>query len=167
MNLLLLRHAIAVDRGLPGFEDDSQRPLTPKGAAKMQKIAEGLMRLDPKLDLILTSPYLRAMHTAQIVAKVYKMTDRLQTSDALTPLQSPAAVIREIMEMLPGLSSLLLVGHEPYLSSLASVLLAGDESVALVMKKGGVCKLSVQELKYGRCASLEWLASPKLLSGVG
>lgn len=166
MNLLLLRHAIAVDRGLPGYEDDSQRPLTPKGAAKMQRIAKGLKRLDPKLDLILTSPYLRAVQTAQIVAAVYGMNVKVLTTDALTPLQSPAAVIREIMDMLPGLSNLLLVGHEPFLSSLTSVLLAGDESLALIFKKGGVCKLSVQELKYGRCASLEWLATPKLLSGL-
>jgi phosphohistidine phosphatase len=167
MDLLILRHAIAVDRGLPGYEDDSQRPLTPRGAAKMRRIAKGLHRLEPKLDLIMTSPYLRALQTAQIVAAVYGMDKLLQTTDMLTPLQSPAAIIREVMDMLPGLSRLLLVGHEPFLSSLTSVLLCGDESLALTMKKGGVCKLSVQELKYGRCASLEWLATPKLLASLG
>lgn len=167
MNLFLLRHAIAVDRGLPGYEDDSQRPLTPKGAAKMRRIAKGLIRVDPKIDLILTSSYLRAVQTAQIVAAVYEMDKRLQTTDALTPMQSPAAVIREIVDMLPGPSNLLLVGHEPFLSSLTSVLLAGDESLAIIFRKGGVCKLSVQELKYGRCATLEWLATPKLLSRLG
>ncbi|MGD0611736.1 MAG: phosphohistidine phosphatase SixA [Anaerolineales bacterium] len=167
MNLFLLRHAIAVDRGLPGYEDDSQRPLTPKGAAKMRRIAKGLIRVDPKIDLILTSSYLRAVQTAQIVAAVYGMDKRLQTTDALTPMQSPAAVIREIVDMLPGPSNLLLVGHEPFLSSLTSVLLAGDESLAIIFRKGGVCKLSVQELKYGRCATLEWLATPKLLSRLG
>jgi phosphohistidine phosphatase len=167
MNLLILRHAIAVDRGLPGYEDDSQRPLTPKGTSKMRQIAKGLIRMEPKLDLIMTSPYLRAMQTAQVVAAVYGMKEKILTTDALTPLQSPAAVIREIMDMLPGLSNLLLVGHEPFLSSLTSVLLCGDESLGLIFKKGGVCKLSIQELKYGRCASLEWLATPKLLSGLG
>jgi phosphohistidine phosphatase len=163
MDLILLRHAIAVDRGLPGFEDDSQRPLTPKGSARMQQIANGLKRVHPKLDLIVTSPYLRALQTAEIVAAAYKMEKLLQTSDALTPLQSPAAIVREVSDMLPGISSLLLVGHEPFLSSLVSVLLCGDESLSLVLKKGGVCKLSIQDLKYGRCATLEWLATPKQL----
>jgi len=165
MDLIILRHAIAVDRGLPGYEDDSQRPLTPKGVARMRQIAKGLKGMHPKLDLILTSPFLRALQTAQIVAAEYKMEKLLHTSDALTPLQSPAAIIREINDMLPGLSSLMLVGHEPFLSTLTSVLLCGDESLRLVLKKGGVCKLSAEDLRYGRCATLEWLATPKLLAG--
>jgi len=58
----------------------------------------------------------------------------------------------------------LLVGHEPYLSELISLLVAGDSSLCVVMKKGGLCKLSVETLKHGRCACLEWLLTPKQMA---
>jgi phosphohistidine phosphatase len=56
--------------------------------------------------------------------------------------------------------SLLLVGHEPDLSNLISWLLSGDISLSIIMKKGGLCCLSVDELVAGKCATLEWLMSP-------
>lgn len=56
MNLFLLRHGIAVDRGTPGFEDDSLRPLTPKGAARIHRIAQATKRLRLKFDLIFPAP---------------------------------------------------------------------------------------------------------------
>jgi phosphohistidine phosphatase len=54
-----------------------------------------------------------------------------------------------------------LVGHEPYLSELIALLIAGDAPVRITMRKGGLCKLSVDALQYGRCAVLEWLLTPK------
>ena len=60
-------------------------------------------------------------------------------------------------------SVLLLVGHEPYLSRLLSVLISGTPDVALELKKGGLAALNASSLTYGRCASLRWLASPRLL----
>ncbi len=161
MDLFLLRHGIAVDRGLPGFEDDSQRPLTPKGAARIHRIAQAAKRLRLKFDLILSSPYLRAQQTAQMVASVYKMEDRLRLTENLTPATSPAALIGEIHETYADALSILLVGHEPYLSTLASMLLTGDENMMLTFKKGGLCKFSLDELRYTRCATLEWLITPK------
>ncbi len=55
----------------------------------------------------------------------------------------------------------MLVGHEPYLSTLISLLLSGDGGLQVEMKKGGLCKLSVESLKHGRCAKLEWLLTPR------
>jgi phosphohistidine phosphatase len=161
MNLFLLRHGIAVDRGLPGYEDDSRRPLTPKGAARIHRIAQVAKHLGMKFDLILSSPYLRAQQTAQTVAAFYKMEDRLRLTENLNPAASPSELIGEIHETYADVLSILLVGHEPYLSTLAGMLLAGDEQVVLAFKKGGLCKFSIDELHYGRCATLEWLMAPK------
>ncbi|MGC1376166.1 MAG: phosphohistidine phosphatase SixA [Anaerolineales bacterium] len=163
MNLFLLRHGIAVDRGLPGYEDDSQRPLTSKGASRIHRIAQVGKRLGLKFDLVLSSPSLRAQQTAQTVAAFYKMEDRLRLSENLSPGASPAELIGEIHENYADVLSILLVGHEPYLSTLAGMLLAGDEKVALALKKGGLCKFSIDELRYDRCATLEWLMTPKLM----
>lgn len=161
MDLFLLRHGIAIDRGSPGFEDDSQRPLTPKGAARIHRIAQASKRLRLKFDLILSSPYLRAQQTAHIFASFYSIENKLRLTETLTPTISPAMLIGEIHETYGDALSILLVGHEPYLSTLTSMLLAGDESVALTFKKGGLCRLSVDELHYGRCATLEWLMTPR------
>ncbi len=163
MNLYLFRHGIAVERGLPGYQDDSQRPLTPKGAARIHRIAQAIKRLGIEFDLILSSPYLRAHQTAQIVASFYGIEEKLQLSENLIPTNPPSALIGEIHEIYAGALSILIVGHEPYLGALAGMLLAGDEKVALAFKKGGLCKFSIAELIYGRCATLEWLVTPKQL----
>ena len=62
------------------------------------------------------------------------------------------------------LDSILLVGHEPYLSGLVSLLAAGHEGFCVVLKKGGLCKLATESLKLGRCAALEWLLTPKQMA---
>lgn len=85
LNLYIVRHAIAVKRGAPGYDDDSQRPLTEKGRRKMEKIAKAIHQLNVEFDLILSSPYVRAHDTAKILASEYKMKDKLVFSDRLIP----------------------------------------------------------------------------------
>jgi phosphohistidine phosphatase len=55
----------------------------------------------------------------------------------------------------------MLVGHEPSLSELISTLLSGDGRMAVTMRKGGLCKLLVETPRYGPCATLEWLLTPR------
>jgi phosphohistidine phosphatase len=163
MELYLLRHAIAVERGTPGYARDSDRPLTPEGEKKMWRAAEGMKALDLSFDLILTSPYLRAKQTADIVAEVFKAQDKMEMSENLTPDGDPERLIAELNRRYRSLERILLVGHEPYLSSLISVLVTGDGSLSLVMKKGGLCLLTVDSLRCGQCATLEWLLTPRQL----
>ena len=164
MNLYILRHGIAVEPGTPGYEKDADRPLTPEGERKLLQIAEAMEALDLTFDLILSSPYLRARQTAEIVAESLKARKRLEFSDCLTPGGNPKKLIEIINRLQPPPENVLLVGHEPYLSGLISLLVSGDASLALVMKKGGLCKLSTGSLKPGRCAALEWLLTPKQMA---
>ena len=69
MNLYILRHGIAVEHGAPGYAKDADRPLTPEGERKLGQIAEAMKALELTFDLILSSPYLRARQTAEIVAE--------------------------------------------------------------------------------------------------
>ncbi len=167
MNLYVLRHAIAVDSGLPGYEDDSQRPLTGKGRSKMRKAARGMARLGIRVDLILSSPYLRARETADVVAEVLDLSDKLVFTENLTPLGYLDELITEINRQYLSIENLMLVGHEPSLSGLISTLLSGDSSLMITLKKGGLCKLLVSGLKYDRCATLEWLLYPSQLVAIG
>ncbi len=161
MNIFLLRHGIAVEPGTPGFVEDAQRPLTPKGKGKLKKIARAMERLELKFDLVLSSPYIRARQTAEIFARGLNIKRALEFSDALIP----SGNLKKLIDVLNHLESkpqdLLLVGHEPTLSELISLLVSGAPGSSVLMKKGGLCKLCVSDLRHGRCATLEWLLTPK------
>lgn len=161
MNLYIVRHAIAVQRGTPGYEDDSQRPLTDAGRKKMRKIAKGLAQLGVELDVILSSPYVRARDTALILAKRFEMKDKVAFSDNLIPPGNSENLIREVHEKY-DVGNLALVGHEPMLSSLVSWLATGNTDMKVALKKGGVAFLTSDNLYQDGRATLQWLLTPAL-----
>jgi phosphohistidine phosphatase len=161
MELFLLRHGIAVERGTRGFEDDSARPLTPKGRRQLRKIAGAMKKMDLDFDLILSSPLLRAKQTAEIVAAALKLKKILTVSNSLAPGGNLAALFRQLERMKPLPEKILLVGHEPGLSQLISVCVTGGLQTRMNFKKGGLCKLEVEKLRAGKCAAFAWLLTPK------
>lgn len=163
MKIYLIRHSNAVEPGTPGYEDDSLRPLTEKGRDKMKSIASALKKLDVKPDLIVSSPYVRARQTAEILAKVLKYKQELTFSDALVPMGNADNIIGEINEKY-SVDELVLVGHEPCFSTLISTLTAGNPDLNINIKNGGVCCLSSDDLHTERKAVLEWLLTPKILT---
>lgn len=166
MNIYIIRHAIAVDEGTPGYESDSERPLTDKGRKKMRQIAKALRHLGVQFDLIISSPYVRACETAEILAEVFKMKNKIVFSDNLIPLENPELVIGEINEKHP-VGSLAVVGHEPHLSALVGLLTAESAKVEITLKKGGVCHLSADDLHHrDHRATLEWLLTPGILMAI-
>ncbi|HKY55951.1 MAG TPA: phosphohistidine phosphatase SixA [Anaerolineales bacterium] len=162
MDLYIIRHAIAVDHGAPGYEEDSQRPLTDKGRKKMRQIAKGLRTLGVEFDMILSSPYVRARETAEILAEVFKMKKKLAFSDNLIPMGEPELLIAEINEK-NSVQSLTLVGHEPHLSNVIGYLTTETKNLDVTLKKGGVCYLTADDLHQEHRATLEWLLTPGIL----
>jgi phosphohistidine phosphatase len=165
MNLYIIRHAIAVDEGSPEYEEDSQRPLTDKGKKKMRQIAKGLRALGVDLDKVISSPYVRAKETAEILADVFKMKD-VTFSDNLIPMGDPDLLIAEMNEKY-SVNSIALVGHEPFLSALIGLLVSENAGIDMTLKKGGVCRLSADDLHHARKATLEWLLTPGILVEIG
>jgi len=161
MQLFLLRHGLAVERGTRGFEDDATRPLTPKGRRQLRKIAAAMKKLEPDFDLILSSPLVRAKQTAEIVAAGLKLKKRLKFSNALAPGGAAPILMRQLGREKPVPGKILLVGHEPDLSRLISLLVTGGPLLQLDFKKGGLCKLEAAKLSAGKCATLAWLLTPK------
>jgi phosphohistidine phosphatase len=161
MQLFLLRHGLAVERGTHGFEDDDTRPLTPKGRRQLQKTTAAIKKLEPEFDLILSSPLLRAKQTAEIVADRLKLKKRLKFSDALAPGGRATDLIRQLEQEKPAPGKILLVGHEPDFSQLVSLLVSGNMDMLLDFKKGGLGKLETSRLRPGKCATLLWLLTPK------
>jgi len=165
MNIYILRHGIAVERDAQAFPDDSRRPLTLKGEDRVRMICDAMQALDLSFDHILFSPYLRARQTADIVATSLRLRRTLEFCDELTPDGDPKTLIRFVNRMKPAPENLLLVGHEPYLSGLLSVLISGHATAAIDLKKNGLVKLEMtQKLRYAQCATLNWLLTPRQLA---
>ncbi|HLW72332.1 MAG TPA: phosphohistidine phosphatase SixA [Candidatus Binataceae bacterium] len=161
MILYLLRHAQAGEH-LAGRADDARR-LTLDGRKRMRQAAAGMRRLGLRFDAILTSPLPRAAETAAIVAKAYDgrpppqlieaLACRVASADAITAL-TPLAAREHVM----------IVGHEPQLSAVASILLTGSpERLRIQLKKGGCLALDLSSgLEAGR-AELLWLLTQRQL----
>jgi len=159
MEIYILRHGIAVERGTRGYAKDGDRPLTKEGEEKMQQIAQILEGMDLHIDLILSSPFVRAKQTAEIVAE--GLGEEVTFTDHLKPDSNPKELIAEINDEKP--QRVMLVGHEPDLSQFVSLLITGSADAAIELKKGGLCKLTTEQLTFGQCATLNWLLAPKQL----
>jgi phosphohistidine phosphatase len=162
MDLFFLRHAKAFERS-PKFRPDSIRPLTPEGEDEMERVARGIKRLDVDIELILTSPYVRAARTAEIFHKIIKC-GKLRVSEALISEADPAAIVDEIAKQHSKCDSIVLVGHEPHMSHLMSLLLTGGLDMHIDFKKAGFAKLCIDKLTAGRCACLKWVMTPRQLT---
>jgi phosphohistidine phosphatase len=166
MNLYLLRHGIAInaEAAAPGGE----RPLTEKGGKRMRKAARGLRRFDIAFDAILTSPLARARQTADIVAETLGLQAHLSVIETLQPGSSPEDLLASLSDY-ENREHLLLVGHEPLLSDLASFLITGKKSLAvdLTLKKGGICRIEIDSLPPRNPGTLHWLLAPKQLRLLG
>jgi len=166
MNLYVVRHAIAIQRGTPGFEDDSQRSVTDQGRQKMIGITHGLKQLETQLQAVVSSPYVRARETAEILAEGLGFrVGAIEFSDALLPMADPAELLKEINAQ-HQVDNLAVVGHEPHLSSFISILLTGNLDMIVNLKKGGVCLMTLESSSPGGEATLEWLMTPRQLIGL-
>jgi phosphohistidine phosphatase len=157
--LYLVRHAIAEDRG-PEYPDDSQRPLTPRGVSRFRKVARGFASLEPGVQLILTSPYERARHTANILAEELRDDPAVVETAAMTPEAEYADLVGELGAH-TGRTAIALVGHEPTISEFAARLLVCKGSVEF--KKGGIARIDVPALPPSRPGRLIWVAPPRIL----
>jgi phosphohistidine phosphatase len=163
MELFLLRHGLAVERGTPGFAHDADRPLTPPGRRQLRKITTALQRMDLSFDVILSSPFLRTRQTAEIVAGELKIKPRLVCVAELQPGAPAEKLIQLTAAVKARQKTVLLVGHEPDLGELISLLVTGATGAGFALKKGGLAKLEIENLHTGKCATLAWLLNPRLM----
>ena len=164
MDLYLVRHAIAEPRDPERWPDDSDRPLTPAGIERFRAAARGLRRLGIEVDAVLASGYVRAWDTAQLLNAEagWPEPEECAELEPSTPRAACLDALRQRQEF-----SLALVGHQPLLSELAVLLLAGDESpMRLELKKGGALCLRFPAGPVATAAALRWSASPKILGSI-
>ena len=149
MDLYLWRHGIAEER-VDGL-DHSERALTRKGRARTAAVARALVQRGVQVDLLLTSPFRRALETAQIARDV-GLASELRLEVALAPGGSFDPRVPELS------GRVCLVGHEPDLSDLAGRLLQLSPA-RLLLKKAGLLQLRRQPFGW----ELRALLRPGLL----
>ncbi|HEY8793332.1 MAG TPA: phosphoglycerate mutase family protein [Gemmatimonadaceae bacterium] len=167
ITLLVIRHAIAEDKdafartGRP----DSERPLTKRGRTVMAKVAKGLRRELPSLDVLAASPLVRAAQTAAIVAAEYDEMF-VVTVPELEPDRAPQAFAAWLASQKRARVAAA-VGHEPHLGTLVTWLLSGLRSSHVEIGKGGACLLEITRKPGPRCATLLWSLPPSVLARLG
>jgi phosphohistidine phosphatase len=164
MRLYLMRHGIAIDREDPDCPEETQRFLTPKGIERTRAAAFGLAQLGVQPEVLLTSPYLRAVQTGEIVCEALDIDPkRLRTTEALKSSAEPKRLIEE----LEGISEreVICFGHAPQMDDfIAHAVHAGASFTSL--KKAGVACLELDSLSP-LSASLVWLLPSKVLRSLG
>ncbi len=165
--LLILRHAIALDRDEADSLalSDFERPLTDKGRERMEQIAAGIKRSILEPSLILSSPLLRARQTADILASQYDAVE-INIIEELAPGHSLHQLIAVLQKQQVS-APLVIVGHEPSLSTFAGLLLCGKPFSPLQLKKGGAALLEFNQRIDSGCGNLLWLMTPRLLRTCG
>lgn len=166
MKLYLFRHGLAVDREefARTRQPDALRPLTGKGREKSARMAAHLAERTGGIEILVTSPLVRARQTAETVSGILSFGGFLEATE-LVPEAPPQAFARWLQVHAPRASSVMAVGHEPQLGTFASWLVAGSIEPFLEMKKSGVLLLEVESFDNlgPRSAELKWILTPKMI----
>lgn len=156
MTLYVLRHAIAEDRTPP--QSDSGRRLTAPGRAKAGRVLDHARSIGVRPGTVLTSPYVRASQTAEIARERLRLSAPAVVTEALVPYVSVFDLWEGIRDHFAS-GDVMVVGHNPQLSSLVSWLLGSRED-ALWLKKSGLVALDVGSAGPQPRAMLSWLLTP-------
>lgn len=165
MQLYIVRHGIAIDREDPKCPPDPERFLTEEGIDKTKEVAKGLAEVATVPDLILSSPYVRALQTAELVAAALEYSkQKIRKTEQLLPGAEPLQLFRELAKD-KDLSSVFVVGHAPHLDDLIATAIGSKHHVT-TLKKAGVALVELKRLVPPN-GQLIWLATPKLLRKAG
>lgn len=158
MQLYLLRHGIADDGRLG--HPDAERALTAEGKKKLRSVLKWARDADLAPTLIVTSPYRRAMETAQLAATILGYERDLVRSEALIPSARPEAAWDEI-RIFKDEPQILLSGHDPLFSNLLGFLLCCP-SLQVDFKKGAMVRVDLERFGPQPRGMLKWMLVPKL-----
>jgi phosphohistidine phosphatase len=165
MQLYIVRHGVAIDREDPKCPSDPDRFLTQEGIEKTKEVAKGLAKLADEPDLLLTSPYVRALQTAEIVADALDYPkQKIRKTDALLPGAEAQQLFRELAKDKDH-STVFLFGHAPHVDELLATAVGSKNHIS-ALKKAGVALVELKRL-LPPSGQLVWLATPKLLRKIG
>jgi len=158
MEIYLLRHGIAED-GKPAMRD-ADRALTEDGREKLKRVLKRAKAAGVQPDVILSSPYRRAIETAQVAVSVLSHRGKIIETRALVPNAAPHEIWEELRSRQTE-SSILLASHEPLMSSTLAFLLA-NPALLVDMKKAALARVDCDRFGPQPHCVLKWLLTPAL-----
>jgi phosphohistidine phosphatase len=162
MLLLLNRHADAGTRDPAQWPDDRDRPLTDKGRKVQSEVSRWLRKRNRAPTLVLTSPWIRAAQTAQILVDVARVSQPPVPCEPLAEDPDLTRLQEHVGEQ-PGNAIIAMVGHSPWMEELAAILLGGSAaSVRLDFPKSGVMGMQLDRLEPG-AGELRFFVRPKMV----
>lgn len=165
MQLYIVRHGIAIDREDPKCPPDPERYLTEEGVEKTKGVAKGVAALGVTADLFFTSPYVRAVQTAEIFAESLDYSrQKIRRSELLLPGAESTLLFRELAREKQA-STIFLFGHAPQLDDVIATAL-GSKKHLTSLKKAGVALIELKRISPP-IGGLAWLATPKMLRRAG
>jgi phosphohistidine phosphatase len=162
VQLLIIRHAIAVPHGTPGVPDE-ERPLTEEGVSRFRECSRGIAALVERPDALLTSPWRRARQTAEIAASAW---GRCQAVDCPALAGGSFEEQATVLDRHSQDATVAVVGHEPYVSALLARLLGCPEAERLAFKKGGAALVDVSD-RLADGGTLVFFLPPTALRKIG
>ena len=160
MEIVVLRHGEAGKR-IAASSKDLERQLTVAGKEEVVDAARAMKGIGLEFDVIGTSPLKRARQTAETVAKVMGLKKTLQVWDELKPEGERKDLYRRLSKMKRD-SSVLIVGHEPYLTTAIGELISEGRKASISLKKAGIAKLELSVFSPYPKAELRWLLTPRI-----
>lgn len=161
MQLYIVRHGIAIDREDPKCPPEAERCLTEEGVEKTKQVAKGIAALGIHADLMVSSPYVRAMQTAAIFAAALDYPkQKIRRTGSLLPGAEPTAILRELARE-KNASSVFCFGHAPHVDGLLAAAVGAPHHITSI-KKAGVALVELKRLSPPN-GQLVWLVTPKLI----
>lgn len=158
MDIYLVRHADAEERDGKKWPNDDKRPLSRDGKRRFASLIKRVNDLPDYVDILASSPLVRARETADLLVEKAAWQPYVEWAE-LGPDVEPERVVEKLRN-LRGISSVALVGHEPQMSALFSLLVSGSKAgVHLEFKKGAIARIGFNPRKDGP-GKLLWLVAP-------
>ena len=172
MDLFILRHGYAGNR-LPDPLKDIKRELTVSGKKEVVEIAKSLKKLGVNFNVIISSPLTRAFQTAKIIAEKYNLTEQIEQSEELKPDGSKGSLYNKLSKLSID-SVILIVGHEPYLSSMINDIISNSDADRnnnknynnIILKKAGLSRIKIISTVPKLKGELRWLLTPRILKKI-
>ena len=140
--------------------NDAARPLTKEGEEEVAEVCKRLVRAGLDLDKIACSPLKRAKDTALVAAKAFEI--ELEEWAELKPDAKGEDLARRLSRQKRE-SSILIVGHEPFLSAFICETVGASPEAKIVLKKSGLARVTITSFVPKVSGELRWLLSPKLI----
>ena len=189
MELYLLRHGESAKNAgqSRGSKSNNRNPgLTENGKKEITRIAKSIKRFKITFDTILTSPLNSATQTAKIISSTFKMKGNIVNCDELLP-EGNSLELYNRLQNFASESSILIVGHEPYLTNIIDDIISQQRSKgsprrsvtnrtrvkgitrierSIVVKKGGLAKIRIISTTPELRGELRWLLTPRILKSL-